>query len=60
MRFGRRAAGQSASADYSHARRRGRWTGYRPLEAALTHARLAALVESAGKEREDGNDRTGN
>ncbi|MEK7247213.1 MAG: hypothetical protein AAB092_01955 [Chloroflexota bacterium] len=53
-RFGRNSSvGRSASPESGHGRRLGRWTGYRPLEDAVTQARLAALVETVEKQMEE-------
>jgi hypothetical protein len=51
-RFGRSSAGQGQRPDHSQGRRRGHWTGYRPLEDAVTQARLAALAASSDRETE--------
>ncbi len=50
-RFGR--AHQATNPDMGQGRRRGHWTGYRPLQDASMQADLRALMEGADKERED-------
>lgn len=54
MKFGRFGRNQSESAaEGRQGRRRGHWTGYRPLEDALTQARLAQLAETNEREMEE-------
>jgi hypothetical protein len=50
-RFGR--AHQSTDPDIGQGRRRGHWTGYRPLRDAATQSDLRVLMEGATKEKED-------
>lgn len=50
-RFGRRQT--ESTLHGSDPRRRGHWTGYHPLEDAMTQARLPALIETAKKQTEE-------
>jgi hypothetical protein len=52
-RFGRNSSTASDNHHSAHGRRRGHWTGNRPLEDAATQARLAALIDSADKQTEE-------